>query len=68
MVGCVGSTKCRDQVSYRIVGNFRGRKLSQINKTEKFVKVFSLESFPLYGIYHTHQALSVYKLINDVMR
>ena len=49
-------------VNYHIAGNFRGRKLSQISKvfvkvfSMKIVfftnswKVFSLESFPLYGI------------------
>ena len=51
-------------VAYHIAGNFRGRKLSRIgentifvektfvnsHKTAIFTKVFSLESFPLYGI------------------
>ena len=49
---------------YRIVGNCRGRKLSQIvlkkiftektfvnsHKTTEFVKFFSLENFPLYSM------------------
>ena len=85
MTGMTGFGYDLTAVSYRIVGNFRGRKLLQIgenpiiaektfmdcslllcqrtprpnfvektftygHKSSKFVKVFSLKSFPLYGI------------------
>ena len=32
--------------------NFAEKTFANSHKTSKFVKVFSLESFPLYGIYN----------------